>query len=407
MGAGGTESGLGRYAALLRRPYVRALLGWAMVARLPLGMTPLALILLIRGEGRSYAAAGAVSAAYTVAVAVGAPIAGRQVDRHGRAHVLLPRALLYVALLVAVAVLGRAGASPVAVGIVAAVAGVTLAPVGASVRTLLPDLAGDLRSAAFALEASLQEVYFVGGPLLVAALASVRPFAALLGTAAAAGIGTVALTRLPPMRERPPAHADRSRIGALGSQGVRTIVALSTFLGLAFGAVEVTMPAFAEQHGSRALGGLALAAFAGGSLVGGFAVGLRRAVDDRVRLVLFSAILPLGLALPLLAGSIAAQCALVFVAGLPIAPLVTGAYGLVDRIAPAGTFAEAFAWIGTSISAGLAGGTAIGGWLVDAHGVRSAIVCGVVAAVAGAAVVAARQGTLLSVGRARPAADAG
>ena len=137
------------------------------------------------------------------------------------------------------------------------------------------------------------------------------------------------------------------------------------------------MPGFAERHGSRALAGLALASFSGGSLVGGLVIGLRHAVEDRNRVLVFTALLPVGLALPLLADSISVLCALVFVAGLPIAPLVTGAYGLVDRIAPPGTHAETFAWIGTAISSGIAGGTAVGGWLVDSHGVRTSIAVGV------------------------------
>ena len=281
----------------------------------------------------------------------------------------------------------------------AAASGALLPPVGASVRTLLPLIAPPgLRSTAFALEASLQEVFFVGGPLLVALLAAIRPVAALVGAAATAGVGTFALTRLRPVREtEPPSAAERTWVGALAAQGVRTIVVLAVFMGLAFGALEVAMPGFAERHGSRALAGLALASFSGGSLVGGLVIGLRHAVEDRNRVLVFTALLPVGLALPLLADSISVLCALVFVAGLPIAPLVTGAYGLVDRIAPPGTHAETFAWIGTAISSGIAGGTAVGGWLVDSHGVRTSIAVGVAAAAVGALVVAARRGTLDSL----------
>ena len=62
-------------------------------------MIGLALLLLVRENGGSYAAAGAVSGAYFVATAVGAPIAGRLVDRRGQTRILLPRALIFPALL--------------------------------------------------------------------------------------------------------------------------------------------------------------------------------------------------------------------------------------------------------------------------------------------------------------------
>ena len=395
---GAGRFGVGRYAALLRRPYVAALLGWGIVARLSIGMTPLALLLLVRSEGATYTAAGGVAAAYAAAVGVGAPFAGRQVDRHGRVHVLLPRAIAYPALLVAVAVLGVADAPVAVLAPVAAAAGALLPPVAASLRTLLPAMApGELRSTAFALEASLQEVFFVGGPLLVALLAAIAPFAALVGAAVTAFVGTLALTRLRPVRETEPPHrVERTWIGALAAPGVRTIVMLATFMGLAFGAIEVAMPAFAERHGSRALAGLALASFSAGSLVGGLVTGLRHGVDDRIRLLVFAAILPAGLALPALAGSIPAMCGLIFLAGLPIAPLITGAYGLVDRVAPPGTHAETFAWIGTAVTSGIASGTALGGWIVDEHGVRVSIAGGAAAAFVGAAAVLARRRSLLA-----------
>src|SRR5260221_7596107 len=379
--------GAGRYLALLRAPHVAALLGWGMVARLPLGMTPLALLLVIRGEGGSYAAAGAVAAAYAIALGIGAPFAGRQVDRRGHTHALTPRAIFHPCLLVTVGGLALAGASTPVLAVAAAAAGATFPPLASSVRTLLPTLApAELRATAFALEASLQEVFFVGGPLFVALLAAIPPVAALGGAAGAVALGTLALVRVPPVRDtRPALGPGHDRRGAVTAVGVRTILLLATFMGLAFGTVEVAMPAFAEQHGSRALAGLALASFSAGSLVGGLIAGLRPAQDARRQLILFAWLLPVGLALPLRATSIPTVCGLLLLAGLPIAPLVTAAYGLVEHIAPPGAHAETFAWIGTAIMGGLAGGTAAGGWMVDAHGVSSAIVVrvGTIAARAG------------------------
>jgi MFS family permease len=323
-------------------------------------------------------------------------VAGRQVDTRGRVWALLPRGIAYPALLAATAALGVAGGPIAAVGVAAALSGVSMPPVGSSVRTLLPEIAPpELRSTIFALEASLQEVFFVGGPLLVALLAALTPSAALVGAAVTTCVGTLALVRVDPVRAGEPHDVDgRTWVGALAAPGVRTFVTLAVFMGLAFGAVEVSMPAFAELHASRSQGGLALACFAAGSLLGGLITGLRHGADSRRQLLTFAAILPPGLALPLLAGSLPAMCGLVFLAGLPIAPLVTGAYGLVEQIAPAGTQAETFAWFGTAVTAGIAAGTAVGGWLIDDRGVRASIVLGVAAAGVAVLVVTARRGTL-------------
>ena len=55
--------GLARYRALFRVPHVRRLVLSGLLARLPMGMIGLALLLLVRENGGSYAAAGAVSGA--------------------------------------------------------------------------------------------------------------------------------------------------------------------------------------------------------------------------------------------------------------------------------------------------------------------------------------------------------
>src|SRR5688500_19012084 len=127
--------GLARYGALFRVTHVRRLVLSGMLARLPAGMIGLALLLLVREGGGSYAAAGAVSGSYFVATAVGAPISGRLVDRRGQARILLSRAVIFPALLVAVCVFAVVEAPLALVAAAAAGAGVMMPPVGASLRT--------------------------------------------------------------------------------------------------------------------------------------------------------------------------------------------------------------------------------------------------------------------------------
>ncbi|RDI74535.1 hypothetical protein Gocc_1424 [Gaiella occulta] len=402
MQTGPEARGIARYRMLFEHPHVPALLGWGIVARLPLGMTALTLILVVRAGGAGYGEAGLVAAAYSLAVAVGAPYAGRRVDRRGAAPVLRLRLVAFPALLCLVALGGELDAPVVLVSLAAAAAGLALPPVSSALRSIWPRVLGDdaVRTA-YALEAALQEVIFVGGPLLVAVLAVVSPLLAVLGAAAATLVGTLMFVRLPPVRAAGPAEEHHgSRLGALSSPGVRTIALLALFLGLAFGSVEIAAPAFAELEGNRALAGLALAGFAAGSLAGGLAAGLRPSSDDRRRLLVGAAVLVAALVLPLLAGSLATLTALFFVAGVPIAPIVGSAYGLIGRVAAPGSVAEAFAWFGTAVSTGFAGGSVAGGWLVDQHGWRSSVLLGVGFAGAGAAFLAARRATL--AGTARP-----
>ena len=369
-----------------------------MLGRLPLGMTPLALLLLLRAEGESYGAAGAAIAAYAVAVGVGAPVAGRRVDRIGPYPVLRLRAVLYFVLLGAVVVLAVADAGIAAIAAVAALAGLALPPLSSTVRIVWPRLApAELRTTAYALEAALQEVFFVGGPLLAAGLSAIEPVAALAGAGLVSLVGASATARLPPVRETPPSRlVHAGLLGALASPGVRLVVLYAATIGIGFGAVELAMPAFAEAEGSRELGGVALACFAGGSLVGGLLAGLRPAGSERRRFLCGAIVLAIALLGLQLAVSMSTLYLLAFVAGLPIAPTVAALYTLIDRSARDGTAAEAFAWFGTAVSIGIAIGAAGAGALVDERGVRAAFALGALLAFCGAALAFVRRGVFAS-----------
>lgn len=112
-----------------------------------------------------------------------------------------------------------------------------------------------------------------------------------------------------------------------------------------------------------------------------------------------SACLAVVLTLPLLASSIGAYAALLFLAGVPVAPAVAAAYALTDKVVPPGSHAEAFAWIGTAVVSGVALGSATGGWLVDLAGVRHALGAGALLAGAGAGVGLLRRRSLSGLAR--------
>jgi len=395
-GVEGQTRGVSRYRELFAKDHATALFGWSIVARLPQGMAALALVLLVRGSGGNYGEAGLVAAAYGIAVAIGGPYGGRQVDRRGARLVLRRRMVLYPSLFALVAVLGQVEAPVVAIAAAAAAGGLTLAPIPSVLRSIWPTVAGaDGAGTAYALDAALQEVIWVGGPLLVAVLAAADPVAAVAGVAVIGGLGTFAFSRIAPVRDAMPVEQPHSsRLGALSSVGVRTIALLSIFLGLGFGSLEIAVPAFADTVGNRALAGVALAGFAGGSLTGGLLAGLRPSRDERRRIVVGTFVLASMMALPLAGTSLLTMTALLFLAGLPIAPVVAAIYGQLGKVALTGSVAEAFSWFGTAIAIGIAAGSVAGGALIDVYGWRTSILLAIVCVALGGVLTALRRGTL-------------
>jgi MFS family permease len=377
--------GVARLLAVVASPDARGLLVARGVGSLPVGMVPLGIILLLRAVGDSYALAGVADGAYAVGLALVQPPLGRLIDRFGMPRVLAPLTVIFPATIVAFTLAAIDRAPAVVILALALLSGAALPPLGACMRVLWPRLISEeaLRPAAFAIDATLQELAFIAGPSLLALIVAVAsPQAAMGAAAAAGGVGTAAFALL--------ARSHHVRIaragGALRSAAVRRVLALSLLLGGGFGATEVAMPAFCERHGSRAAAGLLLAALALGSACGGLFFGGRAArVAPSRRLLVALAGYTVLVAPLLVAPSIALMAVCAFASGIPIAPAFAGSYLLLDRFSVPGTLTETFAWNTTAIFVGGSLGTAAGGALVAPASYRASIA---ISAALGAASVA-------------------
>ncbi|MBV9364855.1 MAG: MFS transporter [Solirubrobacterales bacterium] len=368
-----------QYRSVLSVPGAARLFATALLARLPQGMAPLAVLLLVRGATHSYAAAGLAVGASAFATAGCAPLLGRLVDRFGRRRVLAPLAItqsMMYALLV-VAAETNAGA-PTLVGL-AALAGALLPPVAPVVRVLLREVFDDAaaRETAYSLDAVTQEVIWITGPLVVAlliAVASPGLAVALLGAFCLTGATLFLRSRLLRSSEAAPTAAGE-RTSALASPELRALLGPIALTGTGLGAIEVGLPALALHSGSRPASGLLLALWSLGSMGGGLWYGSRTwrsSLTRRYRTLLVLAVLS---TLPLVAArSIGAGLVCSLLAGVTIAPVFTCQYALVGRSVRAGSETEAFTWVSAALIGGLAAGSAIGGAVIAPAGVSAPFV---------------------------------
>jgi MFS family permease len=376
-------------------------MGAALVARLPIGIDSLAIVLFLRERSGSYAAAGIVSAAFALGGGLGAPLSGRLIDRFGQGHVLVPLALVHSAGLVALVGLALLGAHTAVLVPAGLIAGAAIPPISASLRPLWVPLLHDepeLLPTAYALDSVLIEFVFVFGPLVTAAATVLlSPVAALALAAALLVGGTVAFAASPPSRAWRPdaAAAAHGWLGALRSPGLRTLIAVTIPLGFCFGAMEVTLPAFSEDMASRAWAGVLLSVWSIGSAASGLVYGARAGSFPLARTyVLLAGILPLTF-LPLAAApSVWVMPALCLLAGIAIAPTLASTNQLVIDVAPPGALTEAYTWPITALVMGIAAGNAAAGALVEAADWRVSFLVGAACACAGGALAFARRGTL-------------
>jgi len=392
-----------RYGEVLRVPHVAALIASTLLARFPIGINALALILYLREETGSYAVAGVVAGGLAAGAGVGAPVQGRLVDALGQRRVLVPLAFVHAAALGGVVGLTELGAPTALMLACSVAAGFAIPPTSSVLRSMWPSLLRErpeLVTAAYALDSVLIELIFILGPLLTAVIAAtMSPAAALIVSAASVVLGTVSFTAQAPSREvrpDPEARAAAGRLGALASPGVRSLVLTSLPAGIGIGICEVTLPAFSDASGSAELAGVLLAVWSLGSAAGGLAFGAlrRRPPLQRAHLAV-AALLPLALVPLAAAPSVAVMALLVIPAGMFIAPLLATRNELIGWVAPAGSRTEAYTWPVTAFVGGIAIGSALAGGIVEASGWRLAFLVAAGAAAVGAGLAVARRGTLM------------
>ena len=203
-------------ASLTSSPGALRLTAVSVVARLPMAMLSIGLLVHTQHLTGSLAAAGVVAGAYAVSLGVGGPVLGRLVDRRGQTTVLVAGALVATAALAATAAL-PVGAPLAALVALAVVLGVGAPPVGACLRALLPAVVADRNAlrAAYAAESAAIELTWISGPPLVLVVAVAWSTGAALAVAGAVLVaGTAAFAAEPASRAWRPAPApERARRG--------------------------------------------------------------------------------------------------------------------------------------------------------------------------------------------------
>jgi MFS family permease len=349
--------------------------GW--LARLPMPILGLGAVLLVEGESGSYGLAGAVAGTLALVGAIAGPMWARAMDRRGQGAVLRLAFTGYLLTGSAFVAAVVAGAPTWSWFLLAGLTGACGPNVGSIVRARWAHaLDADRRQTAFAFESVVDEVVFVIGPPLVTLLATLisPPVGFMTGLVIGFG-GGMWLSRLrdtePPVSPRDPARGRRS--SALLAPAVIGVSVAYLAVGAVFGAMDVVVVAFAEHEGTPAFAGVALAVYAGGSLVAGLVYGVLRLPGTLAARFVGCAVL-FGLAAQalLLARSLPLLVVAVFVAGLAIAPVLVSGMSLVEARVPRASLTEALTWVFTGLTLGVTAGSALAGAAVDRWGAEAA-----------------------------------
>lgn len=381
---------LARYSALLEPREMRRTIAASIVGRLPIGITGLAILLLVQTTTGSFARGGAATGCYVAGLASLAPLLGRLIDRYGPRRTLLACGIAFPAALIALVAAVTLAAPAWSTLLLAAAAGACFPPITVCMRTYFKQRLGEdpLLGAAYSLESVLIELIFIVGPLLVALLVALaNPALAVLFAAGCGCAGTLLFLRSPALRAwRVEPRAAASLLGPLAEPGFAPLIGVVLCYATAFGLMEIGITAYASEAGAPALAGVLLGLMSVGSALGGLAYGSRSWHAPLARQ--FAAMLALmgaGLAVLALRWEPWPFALWSVLAGVVMAPALIIQSMLVAKAARPEHSTEAFTWSASALLSGIGVGLAAGGGLLERFPSATALAAAAVAALAAAA----------------------
>lgn len=364
---------LANYAEVLTLPGAWRFSLAGAILRMPMSMVGISMILTVKAAYGNYTLAGLVVAVSIVGTSVCAPILARMVDRYGQRKVMLP-SLVICAVSLAVFSVASLWVAPVWVVFVAsALSGATWGAPGALVRSRWSTVVQEPRqlTAAYALEAAVDEFVFVVGPIVATMVGTaLHPATGLILSILFITIGSVGFFSQVDT-EPPIVHVDRTqRAGTVITHPVVIGLAL-TYVGAGamFGATDVSVVAFTEENMQPALAGVLLGIFAFGSLVAALIYGARTWRQPLWKLFGIGVVaLALGTSSFLLATNMWVLGMAMLVTGLTIAPTMTNVNMIIAKVVPSGQLTEGLTWMSTAMNIGVSLGSMLSGRWVDANG---------------------------------------
>ncbi|MEW2283323.1 MFS transporter [Streptomyces sp. NPDC047841] len=362
------------YRALFAEPGTKAFSAAGFIGRMPLSMMGIGVVTMVSQLTGRYGLAGALSATVALSAAAIGPQISRLVDRHGQRRVLRPATL--VALLAAAGLLLAAHFGWPDWVLFVSAAGIGSVPsLGAMIRARWAALYRGTPKlhTAYSFESVVDEVCFIFGPILSIGLSTAWfPEAGPLLAACFLLAGVLWLTSQRATEPEPHPRERRGGGSALRAPGLQVLVATFAATGAIFGAVDVVTVAFADERGHKGAASLVLALYAAGSCVAGVVFGLLRlsGAPER-RWLLGVAAMAVSMIPLLLVGNLPLLAVALFVAGLSIAPTMITTMSLIEEHVPRAQLTEGMTWVSTGLAVGIAAGSSVAGWVIDAAGARA------------------------------------
>ncbi|MGV1033869.1 MAG: MFS transporter [Microbacteriaceae bacterium] len=352
----------GAYARVFHTPRVAATFFSSLIGRSAYALVFLPLFYLAEHAGKSIAIAGIAVALYGAGASFLAPIRAWFIDQFGARLMLTVFTVSFATSLAGLALCSLAAAPVWLILLFSLLAGVVAPPLGPTMRVAWGRLLSDSedRKIGLSIDAVIEELLYLIGPAIAGTmLIWFAPSWVLLMPSVLVMIGGLSFARTVTVRQMS-GSIGQHRSGKPRSPLMLRPAFISRLIpalvaGGISGMVSVMIPTVATQLGGAAFAGILLAAFAGGSAIGGL---IYSAVTVRVsltrQLIAMTAFLILAAASSVYATNIAALLIVLILAGLCFSPVMIVSYLVIPTVADQSQQNVAQTWLNTSHNLGSA-----------------------------------------------------
>jgi len=359
------------YRAIFRAPGSFAFFVTSFIARFPISMVTLAIVMMITAKRESFTLPSLVATSYILANALIAPQLSRLADIYGQSRIALLATFIECASFLAM-IMAVHFYWPDWTLFAAAISAGFGPSFGAFSRARWAKIYSGtpLLRTAFALESLAEEIVFMSGPPIVLLLATgLFPEAGLMAAAALLIAGALPFSTLKTTEPDLAAPGHRHGKPAILNPPVLFLSLTLLAFGGIFGVLEVTAVAFAKKFDVENLAFYPLTAAALGSFISGLGYGaLRWEWKLSRQLLLLTFILGLTTLPFFFVSDIWVLTAMCLVLGITCSPSLIVAMGLIEELVEKTRLTESMTWAVIGANIGLASGFLLAGPMIDSFG---------------------------------------
>ena len=371
---------LGIYTELFKTPGAKRIASAGFIARLPIAMDTIAIILFVHSVDKRYSIAGALTGVAALTTVISIPLWAKAADRLGQRRVLLMAVPIRVSAFIVFILLVNNGAPIWSWFVAIFLAESASLSIGSMTRRrwmyMIPEKESDLLSTSYVFESFLDEIIYILGPVITTAV--VTAFAPEAGII----LGIIFLLVGAPLitfhsKSDPGVHPQEPGVKAksvMRNKKLQAIAIPLTIAGGSFSATNISVVAFTDEQGAKAAAGILLGVWALGGAISALVNG---AVHWKIShgsryLGYLTGMTVVAFSFPFINNMYLLGLAL-FLQGLCIAPLLPNGLSLVTKSISASQMTQAIslATAGIPLTGALA--SFVSGQLIDNYGARAGL----------------------------------